>query len=58
MVSFRKNLTEEESPQIKEYSKYLSEKMMKYLIRNLKTVSNNGQTTEYIKIIQDLFSEK
>ncbi|MBK5203098.1 MAG: glutamyl-tRNA reductase [Prolixibacteraceae bacterium] len=58
MDSFRKNLTEEESPQIKEYSKYLSEKMMKYLIRNLKTISNNGQTTEYIKIIQDLFSGK
>lgn len=58
MISFRKNLTEEESPQIKEYSKYLSEKIKKYLIRNLKAVSNNGQSTEYIKIIQDLFSGK
>jgi len=58
MISFRKNLSEEESPQINEYSKYLSEKIMKYLIRNLKTVSNNGQATEYVKIIHDLFSEK
>lgn len=51
---FSKNRNEEENALLKEFSQHYSEKMVNTLIRNLKTLSDNGRHSDYIKVVIDL----
>ncbi|WP_321289965.1 glutamyl-tRNA reductase [uncultured Sunxiuqinia sp.] len=53
---FRKFHNEEEFQNMEKYGKHIAEKLVKSMIKNLKTISDNGRKTEYIKVINDLFS--
>lgn len=55
---FDKNKTVEELALLKEFSQHYSEKIVNRLIRNLKTQSDNGRHSDYIKAITELFSEQ
>lgn len=56
LAILKKTASEEEYLQMEKYSKHVSEKLANLLIKNLKVISNNGRATEYIKVINDLFS--
>jgi glutamyl-tRNA reductase len=40
---------------VSQYGKHITNKYTRLLIKNLKTVTDNGKKTEYIEIINDLF---
>lgn len=56
LAVFRKFHNKEEYQNMEKYGKHIAEKLVKSMIRNLKTISDNGRKTEYIKVINDLFS--
>ena len=56
LAIFRKFHSEEEYLNMEKYGKHIAEKLVKSMIRNLKDVSDNGRKTEYIKVVNDLFS--
>lgn len=55
---FTKNKTNEEIKLLKEFSQHYSEKMVNTMIKNLKILSSNGQHTDYIKVVNELFTEQ
>ncbi|WP_423127110.1 glutamyl-tRNA reductase [Gaoshiqia sp. Z1-71] len=56
LAVFRKFHSEEEVRNMEKYGKHITEKLTNLMIKNLKTMSNNGRQTEFLKIINDLFS--
>nr|MBD3622794.1 glutamyl-tRNA reductase [Sunxiuqinia sp.] len=56
LAVFKKFHNEEEYQNMEKYGKHIAEKLVKSMIRNLKNISDNGRKTEYIKVINDLFS--
>ncbi|MGQ8337889.1 glutamyl-tRNA reductase [Sunxiuqinia sp. A32] len=56
LAVFKKFHNEEEYQNMEKYGKHIAEKIVNSMIKNLKTVSDNGRKTEYIKVINDLFS--
>jgi glutamyl-tRNA reductase len=56
LATLKKSVSEEEYQQLEKYSRHISEKLANSLIKKLKVISNNGRATEYIKVINDLFS--
>jgi glutamyl-tRNA reductase len=56
LAMLKKSASEEEYLQLEKYSKHMSEKLANTLIKKLKIISNNGRATEYIKVINDLFT--
>ncbi|KOH43497.1 glutamyl-tRNA reductase [Sunxiuqinia dokdonensis] len=56
LALFKKFHNEEEYQNMEKYGKHIAEKLVKSMIRNLKNISDNGRKTEYIKVINDLFS--
>lgn len=53
---FRRYHTEEQFKQMEKYGKHVSEKLINTIIKNLKEISDNGRETEYVKVINDLFT--
>ncbi|PTN07538.1 glutamyl-tRNA reductase [Mangrovibacterium marinum] len=49
--------TEEEIQQMEKYGKHITDKLINSMIKNLKSISDNGRKTEYIKVVSDLFSQ-
>ncbi|MGD9929395.1 MAG: glutamyl-tRNA reductase [Mangrovibacterium sp.] len=56
LAAAKKFHTEEEFQFMEKYGKKFSDKLVNSLIKNLKTISDNGRKTEYVKVINDLFS--
>ena len=56
LAVFKKFHNEDEYNHMEKYGKHITEKLVKSMIRNLKNISDNGRKTEYIKVINDLFS--
>jgi len=56
LANLKKSATPEEYLQLEKYSRHISEKLANTLIRRLKVISNNGRATEYVKVINDLFT--
>lgn len=54
---FKKFHSEEDFAQMEKYGKHITEKLINSMIKNLKTISDNGRQTEYIKVVNDLFSQ-
>ena len=54
---FRKFHSEDDFLQMEKYGKHITEKLINSVIKNLKTISDNGRHTEYIKVVNDLFSQ-
>ncbi|MGV8137637.1 MAG: glutamyl-tRNA reductase [Mangrovibacterium sp.] len=52
----KKSTSEDEYLLLEKYSKHISEKLANTLIKKLKVISNNGRATEYVKVINDLFT--
>ncbi|WP_430971908.1 glutamyl-tRNA reductase [Sunxiuqinia rutila] len=57
LAVFKRFHNEEEYHNMEKYGKHIAEKLVKSMIRNLKNISDNGRKTEYIKVINDLFSQ-
>jgi glutamyl-tRNA reductase len=49
--------SDDEFRQMEKYGKHITEKLINSMIKNLKSVSDNGRKTEYIKVVSDLFSQ-
>lgn len=49
--------SDEEFLQMEKYGKHVTEKLINSMIKNLKSISDNGRKTEYIKVVSDLFSQ-
>ncbi len=56
LAVFKKFHSEENLQHMEKYGKHVSEKLINSMIKNLKSISDNGRQTEYIKIINDLFT--
>lgn len=56
LAVFKKFHNPEEYLNMEKYGKHIAEKIVNSMIKNLKTISDNGRKTEYIKVINDLFS--
>lgn len=56
LAVFKKFHNEEEYQNMEKYGKHITEKLVNSMIKNLKTISDNGRKSEYVKIINDLFS--
>lgn len=56
LAVFKKFHNEEEFQNMEKYGKHIAEKFVNSMIKNLKTISDNGRKTEYVKVINDLFS--
>ena len=56
LAVFKKFHNEEEYLNMEKYGKHIAEKLVNSMIKNLKTISDNGRKTEYVKVINDLFS--
>ncbi len=56
LAVFKRFHNDEEYQNMEKYGKHMAEKLVKSMIRNLKNISDNGRKTEYIKVINDLFS--
>lgn len=54
---FKKFHSEEDCEKFEMYGKHITEKLINSMIKNLKTISDNGRQTEYIKVVNDLFSQ-
>ncbi|MFV0522011.1 MAG: glutamyl-tRNA reductase [Mangrovibacterium sp.] len=54
---FAKNKTQDELALLSEFSRHYSEKMANTMIKNLKILSDNGRHSDYVKIVNKLFSE-
>ncbi|RKD88204.1 glutamyl-tRNA reductase [Mangrovibacterium diazotrophicum] len=54
---FKKFHSDEDYQQMEKYGKHITEKLINSMIKNLKTISDNGRQTEYIKVVNDLFSQ-
>ena len=53
---FRKFHDENEFQNMEKYGKHITEKIVNSMIKNLKSISDNGKKTECIRIVNDLFS--
>lgn len=56
LAILKKSVPQQEYIQLEKYSKHTSDKLANSLIKSLKVISNNGRSTEYVKVIHDLFS--
>lgn len=56
LAQMRKSAKEEDLLRLEKYFSHVSEKLSNELIKNLKQISNNGKATEYVNLINDLFS--
>ena len=56
LAIFKKFHNDEEYSNMEKYGKHIAEKIVNSMIKNLKTISDNGRKTEYVKVINDLFS--
>ena len=56
LAVFKKFHNIDEYTQMEKYGKHIAEKIVNSMIKNLKSVSDNGRKTEYIKVINELFS--
>ncbi len=56
LAVFKKFHTDDEFKQMEKYGKHVSEKLINTIIKNLKEISDNGRETEYVKVINDLFT--
>ncbi|WP_163713158.1 glutamyl-tRNA reductase [Mangrovibacterium lignilyticum] len=54
---FKKFHSEEDIQHMEKYGKHITEKLINSMIKNLKTISDNGRQTEFIKVVNDLFSQ-
>ncbi len=55
LAVFKKFHKEDEYLNMEKYGKHITEKIVNSMIKNLKSLSDNGRKTECIKIINDLF---
>lgn len=56
LAIYKRFHSEEEYREMEKYSHHISEKIINSMIKNLKAISDNGHETEYVKVINDLFS--
>ncbi len=56
LVEYRKNMDEETIEQIEKYTGLLTQKYIRMLIKNLKEVTNNGDSTASLDVINQLFN--
>lgn len=56
LAVYKKFHNAEEYSSMEEYGKHITEKLVNSMIKNLKAISDNGRKTEYVKVINDLFS--
>jgi glutamyl-tRNA reductase len=56
LLNLKKFHSEEELEFMKKFGTHISEKLINSMVRNLKNISDNGRKTEYIKVVNDLFS--
>ncbi|WP_372776734.1 glutamyl-tRNA reductase [Mangrovibacterium sp.] len=57
LAIFQKFHPDEDFQQMEKYGKHITEKLINSMIKNLKSISDNGRRTEYIKVVNDLFSQ-
>ncbi len=56
LIEYRKNMDEETIEQIEKYTGLLTQKYIRMLIKNLKEVTNNGNATASLDVINQLFN--
>jgi len=54
---FKKYHSETDFQHMEKYGKHITEKLINSMIKNLKSISDNGRKTEYIKVVNDLFNQ-
>ena len=56
LIEYRKNMDEATIEQIERYTGLLTQKYIRMLIKNLKDVTNNGNSTDSLDVINQLFN--
>ncbi|ASB47699.1 glutamyl-tRNA reductase [Alkalitalea saponilacus] len=54
---FTKDFSEEELQQIQKFNRHMSKKLKSKIVRQLKSVSDNGRITEFVDVINQLFDK-
>lgn len=56
--AYKNNLSEAELEEIRKFNQYMSRKIKNKIVRQLKTVTDNGRITEFVGVINQLFEER
>jgi glutamyl-tRNA reductase len=57
LAAYKKSFSEDEFEQVQKFNRYVSKKLKNQLVRQLKSVTDNGRITEFVGIINLLFDE-
>jgi glutamyl-tRNA reductase len=56
LKSLAKKMTEDEHRKVSDFAQFLSKKYLALIIKNLRSLSNEGRNLEYIRLVNELFN--